>query len=39
MWKRQSHEQMVVGKLESCMQKNETGPQAYTKYKNRLKMD
>ena len=30
---------MVLGKLDSCMQKNETGLLSYTIYKNKLKMD
>jgi len=30
---------MVMGKLDSPMQKNATGPLSYTEYKNQLKMD
>ena len=30
---------MVVGELDSTMQKNETGPLSYTIHKNKLKMD
>ena len=30
---------MMLGKLDSHMQKNETGPLSYTIHKNRLKMD
>ena len=37
--KRQSCQQMMLGKLDSNMQKNETGPLSYTKHKNKLKMD
>jgi len=32
--KRQSLQQMVLGKLDSHMQKNETGPFPYTTHKN-----
>ena len=32
-------QQMVLGKLDSHMQKNETGPFSYTIHKNKLKMD
>ena len=39
MEKRQSLQQMVLGKLDSHMQKNETGPFPYTTHVNRLKMD
>ena len=39
MRKRQSLQQMVLGKLESYMQKNKTGPLFYTRNKNKLKMD
>ena len=39
MEKRRSLQQMVLGKLDSHMQKNETGPFVYTIHKNRLKMD
>ena len=37
--KRQSLQQMVLGKLDGHMQKNETGPFSYTIHKNRLKLD
>ena len=37
--KRPSLQQMVLGKLDNHMQKNETGPFCYTIHKNRLKMD
>ena len=37
--KRQSLQQMVLGKLDSHMQKNETGPFSYTIHKDKLKMD
>ena len=37
--KRLSLQQMVSGKLDSHMQKNETGPLSYTIHKNKLKMD
>ena len=30
---------MTLGKLNSHMQKNETGPLSYTIYKNQLKID
>ena len=30
---------MVLGKLDSNMQKNEPGPLSYTRHKNKLKMD
>ena len=39
MEKRHSLQQMVLGKLDSHMQNNETGPLSYTIYKNELKMD
>ena len=39
MEKRQSLQQMVLGNLDSHMQKNETGLFPYTIHKNRLKMD
>ena len=32
-------QQMVLGKLDSDMQKNETGPLSYTIHKNKLKID
>ena len=37
--KRQSLQPVVLGKLNSNMQKNETGPLSFTIYKNKLKMD
>ena len=37
--KRQSLQQMVLGKLDSNMQKNETGPLSFTIHKNKFKMD
>ena len=37
--KRQALQQMVLGKLDRNMQKNETGPFSYTIHKNRLKLD
>ena len=39
MEKRQSFQQMVLGKLDGNMQKNETGPLSYTIHKNKFKMD
>ena len=39
MEKRQSLQQMVLGKLDRDMQKNEPGPLSYTIHKNKLKMD
>ena len=39
MEQRQSLQQMVLGKLDSHMQKNEIWPFPYTTHKNRLKMD
>jgi len=39
MGKRQFLQQEVLGKLDSYMQKNETGPPYYTIHKNKLKMD
>ena len=39
MEKRQSLQQMVLGKLDSHMQKNETGPFPYTIQKDKLKMN
>ena len=36
---RKSLQQMVLGKLDSNMQKNETGPLSYIIHKNKLKMD
>ena len=38
-WKKESLQQMVLRKLDSHMQKNETVPFVYTIHKNRLKMD
>ena len=37
--KRQSLQQVVLGKLDSDMQNNEPGPLSYTIHKNKLKMD
>ena len=37
MEKRQSLQQMLLGKLDGDMQKNETGPLSYTIYKNKFK--
>ena len=37
-WKKVSSA-MVLGKLDSDMQKNEPGPLSYTTHKNKLKMD
>jgi len=39
MGKRPSLQQMVLGKLDSNMQKKETGPLSYTIHKNKFKMD
>ena len=39
MQKRQSLQQMLLGQLDSHMQKNETGPFPYAIHKNRLKME
>ena len=39
MEKRQSLQQLVLGKLDSHMQKNETGPFSYIIPKDKLKMD
>ena len=39
MEKRRSLQQMLLWKLDSHMQENETGPFSYTRHKNRLKMD
>ena len=39
MKKGQFLHQMVLGKLDSNMQKNETGPVYYTIHKNKFKMD
>ena len=39
-WKKgQSLQKMVLGKLDSYMQKNETRPFSYTRHKDKLKMD
>ena len=38
-WNRQSLQQVVLGKLDSDMQKNETGLLSYTIHKNKFKMD
>ena len=38
-WQKDSlYKQIVLGKLDSNMQKNETGPLSYTTHKNRFKM-
>ena len=39
MGKRQLLQQMVLGQLESNMQKNETGPLSFTIYNNKYKID
>ena len=39
MEKRQSVQQMVLGKLDSNMHKNDSEPISYTIHKNKLKMD
>ena len=39
MEKTLSLQQMVLGKLDSDMQKNEPGPLSYTRHKNKLKVD
>ena len=39
MGKRQSLQQIVLGKLGSYMQQNETGPLSYTIHKNKLKIN
>jgi len=39
MRKRQSLQQMMLGKLDSNMQMNETGPLSYLIHKSKLKMD
>ena len=39
MEQRQSLQQVLLGKLDSNMQKNEPGPLSYTIHKNKLKMD
>ena len=39
MGKRPSLQQIVLGKLDSNMQKNETGPLSYTIHQNKFKMD
>ena len=33
-----SRQQMVLGKLDRNMQRNETGPLSYTKHKNKFKI-
>ena len=38
-WKKESLQQMVLGELDSNMQKNETRPLSYTRHKNKFKMD
>ena len=38
-WNKESLQQVVLGKLDSDMQKNEPGPLSYTIHKNKLKMD
>uniref|UniRef100_A0A8D2BJC1 Uncharacterized protein n=1 Tax=Sus scrofa TaxID=9823 RepID=A0A8D2BJC1_PIG len=38
MGKRQSFQEVVPGKLDSCMQINETGTHSHTMHKNKLKM-
>ena len=38
-WERQSLQQMMLGKLDSYMQNNETGPRSYTLHKNKFKVD
>ena len=38
-WNKESFQQVVPGKLDSDMQKNEPGPLSYTIHKNKLKMD
>ena len=39
MEERQSLQQMVLGKLDGNIQKNELGPLSYTIHKNKFKMD
>jgi len=39
MGERQFLQQMALGKLDSYMQKNETGPLSYIIHKNKFKMD
>lgn len=39
MGKGWSLQQMMLGKLDSYIQKGETGPLSYTTHKNQLKMD
>ena len=39
MEKRQSPQQMVLGKQDSDIQKNETGPLSYSIHKNKFKMN
>ena len=38
-WDKESLQQVVLGKLDSNMQKNEPGPLSYTIHKTKLKMD
>ena len=38
-WEKESLQQMVLGRLDSLMQKNETGPFSYTIRKDKLKVD
>ena len=37
--RKDSLQQMVLGKLDRHMEKNENGPFPYTRHKNRLRMD
>ena len=39
MEQKQPLQQMVLGDLDNCMQKNETQPPTYTIHKSKLKMD
>ena len=39
MGRGQSLKEMVLGRLDSYLQTNETGPLSYTIYKNKLKTD
>lgn len=38
-WEMESVQQMVLGKLDRHMEKNEAGSLSFTIYKNKLKMD
>ena len=38
-WNKESLQQVVLGKLDNDMQKNEHGPLSYTIHKNKLKVD